>query len=145
MAKTVLIVEDERLLARTLSSALKEAGYVAVVTHSVDQAQERWLGEDVFDLVILDNRLPKGTGLELLRAARESGRTSKVILMILKTPKMAPEEPMPIRKRPMIGRVKWVLKRRGKRPTTVSKIHPVITFLGPKRSSISPTGRCIKE
>lgn len=81
MAKTVLIVEDERLLARTLSTALKEAGYVAVVTHSVDQAQKQWLGKDPYDLVILDNRLPKGTGLELLRQAREDGRTSKVILM----------------------------------------------------------------
>ena len=81
VAKTILIVEDERLLARTLSTALKEAGYEAIVTHSADTAQKRWLGEDLFDLVILDNRLPKGSGLDLLREARETGRTSKVILM----------------------------------------------------------------
>ncbi len=81
MAKTVLIVEDERLLARTLSTALKEAGYDPVVTHSTDQAEQQWLGDRTFDLVILDNRLPKGTGLDLLRSARESGRTSKVIFM----------------------------------------------------------------
>ncbi len=80
MAKTVLIVEDERLLARTLSTALKEAGYDAVVTHSAEQAEKQWLGEGTFDLVILDNRLPKATGLELLQAARAAGRSSKVIL-----------------------------------------------------------------
>lgn len=81
MAKTVLIVEDERLLAKTLSTALMEAGYHAVVTHSAEQAETQWLGEDPFDLVILDNRLPNRTGLDLLREAREQGRDSKVILM----------------------------------------------------------------
>ena len=81
MAKAILIVEDERLLARTLSTALREAGYDTVVTHSVDQAGKKWLGNERFDLVILDNRLPKGSGLDLLREARDQGRTSKVILM----------------------------------------------------------------
>jgi len=81
VAKTVLIVEDERLLAKTLSTALKEAGYDAVVTHSAEQAEKKWLEQEPFDLVILDNRLPKRTGLELLRSAREQGRASKVILM----------------------------------------------------------------
>jgi len=81
VAKTVLIVEDERLLAKTLSTALKEAGYDAVVTHSAEQAEKKWLEHQSFDLVILDNRLPKRSGLELLRSAREQGRASKVILM----------------------------------------------------------------
>jgi DNA-binding response OmpR family regulator len=81
VAKTVLIVEDERLLARTLSAALKEAGYGAVVVSGRKQAESEWLGSDAFDLVILDNRLSEGTGLELLESARENGRGSKVILM----------------------------------------------------------------
>jgi DNA-binding response OmpR family regulator len=81
VAKSVLIVEDERLLAKTLSAALKDAGYQAVVTHSAEQAEKRWLGDDVFDLVILDNRLPQATGLDLLRNARDQGLESKVILM----------------------------------------------------------------
>ena len=81
MAKMVLIVEDEKLLAKTLSTALKEAGYQAVVTHSAEQAEKRILGGDHFDLVILDNRLPKASGLEFLRAVRDQGVDSKVILM----------------------------------------------------------------
>lgn len=81
MAKTVLIVEDERLLARTLKTALTEAGYETTVTHSAEQAEKKWFGRDSFDLVILDNRLPKRSGVELLRRARDDGRTSKVILM----------------------------------------------------------------
>jgi DNA-binding response OmpR family regulator len=81
VSKMVLIVEDERLLAKTLSTALREAGYDAVVTHSAEQAEKRWLTEDPVDLVILDNRLPKQSGLDLLRTARERGRNSKIILM----------------------------------------------------------------
>lgn len=81
MAKSVLIVEDERLLAKTLSTALKEAGYDAVVTHSAEQAEKKWLAKRGFDLVILDNRLPKRSGLDLLQTARDEGNDSKVILM----------------------------------------------------------------
>jgi len=81
VAKMVLIVEDEKLLAKTLSTALKEAGYQTVVTHSAEQAEKRLLGEDHFDLVILDQRLPRTTGLELLKSVREQGVDSKVIFM----------------------------------------------------------------
>ena len=81
VAKTVLIVEDERLLAKTLSTALKEAGYDATVTHSAEQARKHWVGNHEVDLVILDNRLPKQTGLDLLQVARDQGMTSKIILM----------------------------------------------------------------
>jgi DNA-binding response OmpR family regulator len=77
----VLIVEDERLLARTLSSALRDIGYETVVAHTAESGGRQWLRSDGFDLVILDNRLPKQSGLELLRDARDRGRGSKVIFM----------------------------------------------------------------
>jgi DNA-binding response OmpR family regulator len=81
VAKMVLIVEDEKLLAKTLATALKEAGYQTVVTHSAEQAEKRLLGEDHFDLVILDHKLPRTTGLDLLKSVREHGVDSKVIFM----------------------------------------------------------------
>jgi len=81
VSKRVLIVEDERLLARTLSTALQEAGYDTVVSHSAEQAERHWLGKRLFDLVILDNRLPKSSGLDLLKSVRERGVGSKVILV----------------------------------------------------------------
>jgi len=76
----VLIVEDERLLARTLSKAMKEAGYRAVAVTSAEQA-EKQLGAAHFDLLVLDNRLPKQSGLDLLSQVRESNEDLKVILM----------------------------------------------------------------
>ena len=81
VSKRVLIVEDERLLARTLAAALREAGYETVVSHSAEQGAKHWLGKRRFDLVILDNRLPRQSGVELLEAARERGVESKIIFM----------------------------------------------------------------
>ena len=80
MPGTVLIVEDERLLARTLSSALKEAGMKPVIAASAEQA-EKSLASATYDVVVLDNRLPKGSGIELLRKMREAGVASRVIFM----------------------------------------------------------------
>ncbi len=80
MAKSVLIVEDERLLARTLKTALTEAGYETTVTHTAESAEKK-LGKSGYDLLILDNKLPKMTGMDLLRNVRERGVTSKVILV----------------------------------------------------------------
>ena len=80
MSKMVLIVEDERLLARTLSKAMKEAGYKAVTVASAEQA-EKQLDSVRFDLMVLDNRLPRQSGLELLSQVRESHEDLKVILM----------------------------------------------------------------
>ena len=76
----VLIVEDERLLARTLSKAMKEAGYKAVTVASAEQA-EKQLDSARFDLMVLDNRLPRQSGLELLSQVRQSHEDLKVILM----------------------------------------------------------------
>ena len=81
VSKRVLIVEDERLLARTLSSALRDAGYDTVIAHTAESGGRQWFRSDDFDLVILDHRLPKQAGVDLLKDARERGNKSKVIFM----------------------------------------------------------------
>jgi len=81
MSKSVLIVDDERLLARTLSKALKEAGYKAATASTAEQAEKQIFSEQPFDLVVLDNRLPRSSGLEILERMREKNIRSRVILM----------------------------------------------------------------
>lgn len=76
----VLIVEDEKLLARTLSRAMKEAGYRTVTVGSAEQAEKQLSGSQ-FDLLVLDNRLPRQSGIQLLSRVRESDQNVKVILM----------------------------------------------------------------
>ena len=81
MAKSVLIVDDEKLLVRTLSNALKEAGYRITVAGSAEQADKHLFGDPPFDLILLDNRLPNQSGMELVKRARDRAVKSKVILM----------------------------------------------------------------
>ena len=81
MSKSVLIVDDERLLARTLSKALKEAGYKTTTASTAEQAEKHIFSGQKFDLVVLDNRLPRSSGLEILEHMRQQDIRSRVILM----------------------------------------------------------------
>jgi len=81
LPKSVRIGDDEKLLVRTLSNALKEAGYKITVAGSAEQADKYVFGEQPFDLILLDNRLPKESGMEVVRRVRDRAVKSKVILM----------------------------------------------------------------
>ncbi len=81
MSKSILIVDDERLLTRTLTNALRDAGYSVLAAGSAEQAEKHFAGADGPDLVILDNRLPKKSGLEVLREIRDAEHSCRVILM----------------------------------------------------------------
>jgi DNA-binding NtrC family response regulator len=81
LPRSVLIVDDEQLLVRTLSSVLKEAGYRIATAGSAEQAERHVFGQPPFDLIVLDNRLPKETGIEVVKRIRDRAVRSKVILM----------------------------------------------------------------
>jgi two-component system, OmpR family, response regulator len=76
----VLVVEDEALLARQLTAALRRAGYA--VDHAADGERADLLGHDErYDAVVLDLGLPKVDGLTLLRRWREAGQAMPVIVL----------------------------------------------------------------
>ena len=81
MGKKILIVEDERLLVKTLADALSEQGYTTSVAGDADQAEQLLFPESSFDLVVLDNRLPDRSGVEVLRRIRDEGLSVRVIVM----------------------------------------------------------------
>jgi DNA-binding response OmpR family regulator len=82
VAKSVLIVDDERLIARTLASALAEAGFDTQTASTAEAAEKQiFAAESALDLIIIDNRLPKGSGLGLLKKLRAVNVETKVILM----------------------------------------------------------------
>jgi len=79
---SVLIIEDEPLIARTLSNALKEAGFDTRTAGSAEAAEKTlFAASSSVDLIILDNRLPKGSGLGLLKRLRAKNLNVKLILM----------------------------------------------------------------
>jgi two-component system NtrC family response regulator len=63
---SVLLVDDEERLVKNLARALSGAGLEVTSTTSAREAQ-RLLAARAFDLLIVDNRMPELTGLELIR------------------------------------------------------------------------------
>jgi DNA-binding response OmpR family regulator len=82
VATTVFIVDDESLLLRTLSSALRDAGYQVLSAQSVEKGEALLREHDrSVDLMVLDVKLPGRSGLDLLEAQRTRGYAGPVIVM----------------------------------------------------------------
>jgi DNA-binding NtrC family response regulator len=63
---SILLVDDEEKILKTLSRALRDDGQDVVNTTSPRQAQ-RLLSERSFDVFIVDNVMPEKSGLDLIR------------------------------------------------------------------------------
>lgn len=77
---TVLIVDDERTLARAMRAFLSEQGYEAEVADDAEKALGL-LGRLHPDVVFTDVRLPGMGGLELLKRIREFDSAISVVVM----------------------------------------------------------------
>ena len=66
----ILLVEDERKIARFVQKGLKEFGFAVDVIGRGDEALEIIL-DNPFDAIVLDIMLPGRDGLSILRALRE--------------------------------------------------------------------------
>lgn len=80
MSARILIVDDEESIRFTFERFLRAAGYVAVTAEGCAEALAR-LDEASFDVVFVDIILEDGTGIEVLRAIKERGLSSPVIMI----------------------------------------------------------------
>jgi DNA-binding NtrC family response regulator len=78
--RRILLVEDRDSLRRMLERALSGEGYQVTAVADGEAGIAR-LGDEGFDLVLTDLKLPGASGLEVLAAARERGRELPVILL----------------------------------------------------------------
>jgi DNA-binding response OmpR family regulator len=76
----VLVVEDDRMIAKGLHTALRQDGY-AVDGVSDGRSASEALRSSKFDLVLLDLGLPGRDGLEVLRDLRRRGDATPVIIV----------------------------------------------------------------
>jgi two-component system response regulator AtoC len=79
---SILLVDDEEGILKTLGRALREEGHDVVVTSKPAEA-ERLLAERAFDVFVVDHRMPDKTGLELIRdlADLPEGERPQFVLM----------------------------------------------------------------
>jgi DNA-binding response OmpR family regulator len=77
-ARRVLCAEDDPDTCEMISALLGLIGCVVVSANTVGQALD-FVKEGRFDLYLLDNWLPGGSGVEVCRRIRESGDTAPVV------------------------------------------------------------------
>jgi DNA-binding response OmpR family regulator len=78
--KKVLIIDDDRVLRRTLAAALEAEGYAVAEAAEGREGLTKAL-KGGFDLVVADVIMPSLTGLDICRKLREAGRQIPVIVM----------------------------------------------------------------
>jgi DNA-binding response OmpR family regulator len=77
----ILVVEDDRKVASFIRQGLEEEGHTVDAAADGDAALDLLLGADPYDLIVLDVMLPKRDGFAVLKAARQSGVLSPVIML----------------------------------------------------------------
>jgi DNA-binding NtrC family response regulator len=80
---SILLVDDEEKILKTLGRALREAGHEVIETPSPREAR-RLLAERPFDVFIVDNVMPELGGLDLIReyvASTPEGERAQILMM----------------------------------------------------------------
>jgi DNA-binding response OmpR family regulator len=77
----ILVVEDDRKVSSFIRQGLEEEGHTVEAASDGDVALELLLGGDPYDLIVLDVLLPKRDGFGVLKAARQAGVHSPVIML----------------------------------------------------------------
>lgn len=118
----ILIVEDDKTIALGMEYALSEEGFEVNIAGNLKVAKE-FLGNNSYDLLLLDVMLPDGNGYDLCRELRKASELPIIFLTacdeeinIVMGLDMGGDDYItkPFRVRELISRIKAVLRRRGK-------------------------------
>ncbi len=127
MKQTILIVEDEKEIADTLTYALASESFNPVWVASCEQALSA-INKGNFDLCLLDVGLPDGSGFELLKSVRELGFDIPVVFLTARSEEIdriigleiGADDYIckPFSPREVVTRVKVILRRVAKQQAT---------------------------
>jgi DNA-binding response OmpR family regulator len=80
----VLVVEDERLLADTITAGLRRHAMAVDVAYDGDAALERLAVND-YDVIVLDRDLPIVSGDQVCRTLVEAGTATRILMLTAAT------------------------------------------------------------
>jgi two-component system, OmpR family, response regulator VicR len=124
MPNTILLVEDDAMIASGLCYALEQEGYAATHCDTITAAKEA-AENRAYDLALLDMQLPDGTGFDISGKLKAAG-TSVIFLTVVddegnvvKAFEGGADDYVtkPFRLRELLARVKSALGRRSKQAT----------------------------
>jgi two-component system phosphate regulon response regulator PhoB len=123
MSVSVLVIEDEPDIRKTIDYNLSKESYKVIQAASITEG-EKAIAENDIDVVILDLMLPDGSGLTLCRDIKSNSRTKDIPIIILTAKADEVDRVVgfelgaddyvikPFSVRELILRVKAILKRR---------------------------------
>lgn len=79
----ILLVEDNAELAQNMHSYLSKEGYVCEEASTVEQATSKLVGFK-YDVMVLDLMLPDGSGLDVLRWAKQEHKDMGILILSAK-------------------------------------------------------------
>lgn len=82
MKNKILVVEDDREIAKSLADYLRNESYAVEMVHSAKDFQKIKMD---FNLVIMDWMLPDGQGIDLLKKMRDQNISAPVIFLTAKS------------------------------------------------------------
>lgn len=80
MAPQLLLIEDDERLSSVIKKSLEEEGYTVLAAFDAEMGF-RLFESQVFDCVITDLILPRGSGFELCKKIRASGSAVPIIML----------------------------------------------------------------
>ena len=85
--QTILLVEDDAAIATSLREALSEEGYLVLWTKLGEEGL-RLTREQLPHLIILDVRLPDGSGFDFCRRLRQAGQRQPILMLTARQEEM---------------------------------------------------------
>lgn len=146
-----MIAEDEKLLAKQLTSALTAAGYA--VDCVADGAAAEFQGQtEPYDAIILDLGLPAVDGLTVLRKWREAGLDMPVLVLTARGSWHEKVQGIdggaddyvskPFRMEEVLARLRALIRRANRQPAPELRCGPVA--LDPRSARVTVDGVAVK-
>ncbi len=77
MAKKILVIDDEELIIKSLAKLLTKSGFEVFIAKNGQDALAMIESEELFDLLLVDIRMPGMDGVETVRAINDSLKERK--------------------------------------------------------------------
>jgi DNA-binding response OmpR family regulator len=80
--RTILIADDDRVFTEMLRTKLCDKGFTVLIAHDAIQAVTTAV-DSAPDAILLDVKMPGGTGLEAVRRLKISAKTSSIPIIAI--------------------------------------------------------------
>ena len=121
MIKTILIIEDEEVLASFLKRKLLRRGYRSIVAADGKEGLEK-IKEIRPDLILLDVAMPKMDGFEVMEAKQKIEAIKDIPIIIISNS----GQPVEISRAQKLGAKDWIIKTNFDPEEVVGKVEKIL-------------------